>query len=81
MMTHELLTREDFLLAGARASGRQAGQQLMRLSVFIFNGSALISQAEGCACSQTLHVANSRMQLLGELKEVLQQSKQSEAMA
>ena|SRR5687768_13360582 len=27
MMTNELLTREDFLPATARASGRQAGQQ------------------------------------------------------
>jgi hypothetical protein len=49
MMTNELLTREDL-------------QQLMRLSVFTFNGSVLISQAEGRACSQTLHLANSRMQ-------------------
>jgi hypothetical protein len=64
MMTNELLTREDL-------------QQLMRLSVFIFSGSALISQAEGSGSSQALHVANSRMQLLGELKEVVQQSKQS----
>jgi hypothetical protein len=63
MMTNELLTREDFLPAGARASGRQVGQQLMILSVFIFNGSALISESEYSACSQTLHVVNS--QLLG----------------
>jgi hypothetical protein len=46
MMTNELLTREDFLPADARVSGRQAGQQLISLSVFIFNGSPLISQAE-----------------------------------
>ena len=77
MMTNELLTREDFLPAGARARGRQAGQQLMRLSVSIFYGSALISHAEGCVRSQMLNAANSRLQLLGELKEVLQQSKQS----
>ena len=64
MMTNELLTREDL-------------QQLMRLSVSIFYGSALISQAQGCARIQTLNVANSRLQLLCELKEVLQQSKQS----
>jgi hypothetical protein len=44
MMTNELLTREDFPPADARVSGRQAGQQLISLSVFIFNGSALISQ-------------------------------------
>lgn len=46
MMTNELLTRADFLPAGARAIERQAGQQF-------------------------------RLQLLSELKEVLQQSKQS----